>query len=161
MSPPLSNGGFLRWLGLWFLMSMTHFDSWRDCWSTKTIDMFEGTQMRLGEYMLRTIFEAITSALRHKDKPSPTYKDGWEFRRLIYEWNANMDKKYTPAWVSYLDESMSKCLNEYTFPGVVCVPRNPWPFRNKYHTIACGLKRMLYRMDIVEGKDMLSQRPPK
>ena len=62
-------------MGLWFLMFTTHFDSRRDFWSTKTIDMFEGTQMQLGGYMSRTIFEAITSALKYTDKTPPTYKD--------------------------------------------------------------------------------------
>ena len=87
--------------------------------------MLEGTQMQLGDYMSRTGFEAITSSLKYTDKPPPTYKYGfWEVRRLIDEWNANMEKKFTPAWVSCLDESMSKWLNEYTCPGFMCVPRN-------------------------------------
>ena len=118
LSPPLSYGGFLIWLGLWFLMFTTHFDLCRGFWSTKTIDMFEGTQMRLGEYMSHKIFEAITSALKYTYKPPPTYKYGfWEVRRLIDKWNKKMEKKSTPDWVSFLDKSMSKCLNEYTCPG--------------------------------------------
>ena len=105
LSPPLSYGEFLIWLGLWFLLATTHFDSRRDSRSTKTIDMFEGTQIRLGEYMLRTIFEAITSSLKYTDKPPHTYKDGlWEVRRLVDEWNANMEKNSRqlgcPVWMS-------------------------------------------------------------
>ena len=50
--------------------------------------------MRLGEYTSHTIFEAITSALEYTYKPPPTYKYGfWEARRLIDEWNENMEKK--------------------------------------------------------------------
>ena len=76
-----------------FLMATTQFDLWRTFWSTKTINMFEGIQMRLGEYMLRTKFGAFKSALNYTDKPPPTYKDGfWEVIRLIDEWNANMKK---------------------------------------------------------------------
>ena len=45
LSSPLFNGKFLRCLVLWFPMATTHFDSRRDFWSTKTIDMFEGTQI--------------------------------------------------------------------------------------------------------------------
>ena len=112
--------------------------------------------------MSHTRFEDITSALKCREKPPPTYKDGfWEVRRCIDEWNANMDKKFTSAWVLCLDESMSKWLNEYTRPGFMCVPRKPWSFGNEYHTISCGLTRVLNRMYIVEGKDMPSQRPPK
>ena len=43
----------------------------------------------------------------------------------------------------------------------MCLPRNPWSFVNEYHTIACGLKRVLYQMEIAEVKDMSSQQPPK
>ena len=49
LSPPILYGEFLRWLGLWFLMATTHFELRCDFWSTKTIDIFEGTQMQLGE----------------------------------------------------------------------------------------------------------------
>ena len=48
LSPSLSYWGFLIYLGLWFLMATTHFDSRSDLWSTNTIGMFEGTQMQLG-----------------------------------------------------------------------------------------------------------------
>ena len=62
--------------------------------------------------MSRTIFEGITSALKYTYKPPPTYKDGfWEVRRLIDEWNMNMDEYFMPAWASCLDKSMSKWLN--------------------------------------------------
>ena len=118
--------------------------------------------MQLGGYMLRTIFEAITSALKYTYKPPRTYKYGfWELRRLIDEWNANMDKNFTPAWVSCLYNSISKWLNKYMCPGSMCVPRKPWPFGKEYHAIAWDFVRVLYKMDIVKVRDMLSQRPPK
>ena len=79
--------------------------------------------------MPRTRFEAITSALKYTGKPPPTYKDGfWEVRRIIDEWNLNIDKKFTPYWVLCLDDSISKWLNEYTCPSFMCVPRNLWSF---------------------------------
>ena len=124
-------------MGLWFLMATTHFDSRSDFWSTKTIDMFERIQMRLGEYMMRTRFESIKSDLKYTYKPPTTYKGGlWEVRRLIDEWNANMDKKFMTAWVLCLDKSMSKCLNKYPCPGFLCAPRKPWSFENEYHKSA-------------------------
>ena len=99
-------------------MAETHFDLRRDFWLTKTIDMFEGTHMRLGGYILCTTFESITSALKYTEKPPPTYKCGFcEVRRLIDEWNATMDKNFTPDWVLCLEKSMSKWLNEYICPG--------------------------------------------
>ena len=62
-------GKFLPWLGLWFLMDLTHFDLRRDFLYTKTIDVLEGNQMQIGEYMSRTRIEDITSALKYTDKP--------------------------------------------------------------------------------------------
>ena len=118
--------------------------------------------MKIGEYMSRTRFEAIILALKYTDKPPSNYKDGfWEVIRLIDEWKSNMDKHFTPYWLSCMDESMSKWLNEYTCPGFMCVPINPWSFGNKYHTIACDLTRVLYQMDIFRGKYIPIQRPPK
>ena len=33
------------------------------------------------------------------------------------------------------------------------VPRKPHPFGNEYHTICCGLSRILFRLELREGKD--------
>ena len=41
------------------------------------------------------------------------------------------------------------------------MPRKPWPFGNEYHSIACGKSRVMYRVEIVEGKDMPCERPAK
>jgi hypothetical protein len=49
--------------------------------------------------------------------------------------------------------SLSTWANKYTCPGSIFLPRNPWPFGNEYHTIACGIAGILYRMELVEGKD--------
>ena len=37
------------------------------------------------------------------------------------------------------------------------VPRKPHPFGNEYHTICCCISGVLYKVDLVEGKD----RPPE
>ena len=33
------------------------------------------------------------------------------------------------------------------------MPRKPWPFWNKYHTICCGLSGILFGLGVVEGED--------
>ena len=60
---------------------------------------------------------------------------------------------FKASYISCLDKSMSKCNNKFTFPGLMFVPRKLWPFGKEYHTIACGTSGILYRMEIVEGKD--------
>ena len=33
------------------------------------------------------------------------------------------------------------------------VPRKPWPFGNKFHTMCCGISRVLFALELVKGKD--------
>ena len=49
--------------------------------------------------------------------------------------------------------SMSKWINNYSCPGYMVVPRKPCTFCNEYHTICFCETGILYRMELVEGKD--------
>lgn len=158
----MTYGEFFVWIGLWFFMGTTHFGDRREFWSSKAIDAFEGTPFRFNDFMSRNRFENILCALTITDRTAPTHTDRfWEVRQLIYEWNANMIWKFSPSWISCLDESMSKWVGKYTCPGYMCVPRKPWPLGNEYHTIACGTSGVLYQLEIVEGKDTPKQALPK
>jgi hypothetical protein len=158
----LTIGELLRYIGLWFYMSSMTFDSRRDFWSSENSTMFEGCPVRLNEWMSRRRFEAITRSLQLTSCAAPPYQDKfWEVRAVLQAWNENMKDMFTPGWISCLDESMSKWLNEYTCPGFMCVPRKPWPLGNEYHTIACGLSGVLYSLELVEGKDEPRERPRK
>jgi hypothetical protein len=151
---PVTMGEFLRWLGLWFTMAMHHFKDRRSFWSTKEVDVFAGAPVRLGEYMSRNRFENILSSLCFTDTTPPAYKDHfWEVRQMIDAWNENMEQQFSPSWISCLDESMSKWVNEYTCPGFMCVPRKPWPFGNEYHSICCAVTGIMYFVELMEGKD--------
>ena len=151
---PLTFGEFLRFVGIFFLMATTSFENRRDFWSTSTISMFKGAPFRFNELMSRYRFDAIVAALRLTSSQPPAYKDRfWEVRDLIAAWNKNMDSNFNPSWISCLDESMSKWVNEYTCPGFILCPRKPWPLGNEYHTIACGLSVIIYQLELVEGKD--------
>ena len=72
-----------------------------------------------------------------------------------------MEMFFSPLWINCLDESMSKWLCEFTCPGFMCVFCKPWPFGNEYHTICCCKTGILWRAEIVEGKDTSPERPPK
>ena len=56
---------------------------------------------------------------------------------------------------------MSTWTNKYSCPGWMFVPCKPWPFGNEYHMVCCSLPGILWQMEIVEGKDALSQIVPK
>lgn len=160
--PVLMYGEFLVFVGLQFLMATTRCDNRRDFWSLKNIDPFDGAPHRFGHIMSRRRFEDILQALSYTSSTPPTYKDRfWEVRDWIASWNDNMDMNFVASWISCLDESMSKWLSEYTCPGFIVCPRKPWPLGNEYHTIACGESGILYRVELVEGKDTPPERPAK
>jgi len=64
---------------------------------------------------------------------------------------------YIPSWICCLGESVSIWNNRWTCPGWIFIPHKPHPFSNEYHTIAEGLTNVLFRVEIVEGKDSLTK----
>ena len=67
-------------------------------------------------------------------------------------WNKNMEDEFNSGWINFLDKSMMEWFNKYS-PGFVCVVSKPDLFGNERHTICCGLASILWRAQIVEGKD--------
>lgn len=123
--------------------------------------MFKGAPFRLAPYMSRTRFEEILGSLRYTNRPEVAYHDGFfHMRQLEEAWNENMANEFCPSWISVLDESMMEWFNKYA-PGFMCVGRKPHPFGNERHTICCALSSILWRAQIVEGKDRPTQLGPK
>ena len=115
--------------------------------------MYEGAPFRLQQYMSRTRFEAILSAIKYTKEHPPAFVDRfWEVRELIDAWNS-MSKTFSPSWINTIDESISKWINEFTCPGFMYVPRKPWPFGNKYHDAGCADSDIIWQVDLREAKD--------
>ena len=115
--------------------------------------MFGGAPFRLNKYMSRTRFEGILGSLRYGVQKDVEYYDGFFCMRKTEEaWILNMAEDFNPSWINVLDESMMEWFDKYA-PGFMCVGRKPFPFGNKRHTICCGLTSILWRAQIVEGKD--------
>ena len=83
-----------------------------------------------------------------------------EVRQHNDAWNQNMTDNCLSLWISCLDESMMIWFNKFTSPGFKIVPCKPHPFGNEWHTIACVLCGVLYRAELVEGKDWPCSGPP-
>ncbi len=161
ISPQVTLGELLRWIRLWFLMATQEGADRRSFWSTSPPDPFSQANFRLHECMSRNRFEQILSSLKYTTIEPPTYKDGfYHVHQMIAHWNANMAKVFNLGWVLVLDESMSVWTNEYSCPGFMFVPRKPWPFGNEYHTICCALCGIMFRVELVEGKDRPRQMGP-
>ena len=62
-------------------------------------------------------------------------------------WNKNMADEFLPLWVNFLDKSMMEWYNKFI------AGYKPHPFGNERHTIACALISIMWRAQIVEGKD--------
>ena len=105
--------------------------------------------------MLRDQFENILSALTITKLKAPIYtKRFWEVCQLIADWNSYMKCKFFPSWISCLDESMSKWVGKYSWPGFICVPGKLLP-------LTCDTSDVLYKIGLVEGRDAPKKAPPK
>ena len=105
-------------------------------------------------------FEEILQNLVFTDEEPPPYKDRfWEAQQRVRVWNEWMAENFVPGWINCLDESMSIWTNRWTCPGWVFCPRKPHPFGNEYHTICCCMCGVLYRVEMVEGKDRPDEKP--
>ena len=159
---PLTFGEFLRWLGLWLLMSTVSGIPREDFWATSDISMFYGAPFRFNKIMSKRRFNAILSSLNYTNVPFPTFKDKFhEVRQVLDAFNERMTEIFSPAWVSCLDESMSVWTSKWTCPGWIYVPRKPHPMGNEYHTICCGKTRILYQLELVEGKERPAELGPR
>ncbi|KAL7578819.1 hypothetical protein ACA910_016040 [Epithemia clementina (nom. ined.)] len=150
----LTYGEFLRWMGLWLLMSTMLGPQRHEFWSVSPIDAFDGATLRLGIWMSRNRFDEILAALQFTDRAPPTFRDKfWEVRQMLEAWQENMNKMFYPGYVNCLDESMSVWTNKFTCPGFMFVPRKPWPFGNEYHTVCCCTSGIMWGIELVEGRD--------
>lgn len=160
LSQALNYGEFLVFLGIWLMMATIQGFQRRDFWSSGKVDIFKTAPYRFNDIMSRNRFEAILGALTYTSRTPPTYKDPfWEIRELQDSWNENMVKNFVSSWITCLDESMMKWINEYTCPGFMFVPRKPWPFGNEWHTICCADSGIMFGVELVEGKDSPPQKP--
>ena len=154
-------GELLVYIGLWFLMASINTGCDRRAyWENSPVSPWKGAPYRFNEYMTLARFEQITSSLTFTDIPFPQYTDKFhEVRQMIIEFNHHMKEVFIPSWVSCLDESISIWTSRWTCPGWMYVPRKPHPQGNEYHSIACGESGIMYRIELVEGKDRPQEKP--
>ena len=81
-------------------------------------------------------------------------------RQLEEAWNQNMDQQFLPLWINVLYESTMEWFKKWS-SGFMCVGRNPHPFGNDRNTICCALTSIMWRSQIMEGKDSPTQLGPK
>ena len=162
--PKIQLWEYIRWLGLWMMMSTTDGHERKHFFESNkagTDERFDGPPFRLNDLMSGRRFDEILRVHKTYSQITPQFKDRFHpVRQFLDAWNENMADHFVPSWVVCLDESMSLWTNMFTCPGFVFCPRKPWETGNEYHTIACGLTSIIFHMELVEGKDRPSQLPP-
>ena len=109
--------------------------------------------------MSKQQFEDILAARTYTNVDAPDFLDQFhQVRQMIDSWNTNLEEKFSPSWITCLDESMMVWTNEFC-PGFMVVPRKPKPFGNEFQSICCCLSGILFHIKLVEGKDHPPQRP--
>ena len=131
---------------MWFLLATTNGHVRDEFWERSQKDRrFDGAPFLMDDLMSKTRFNYILGRLKLFSLPYPSFKDLFHpVRELIAEWNKNMALVFIAGWLCCLDESMSKWISMFTCTGFVFCPRKPWPYGNKWHTIACVVPGIVF-----------------
>ena len=62
-----------------------------------------------------------------------------------------MDMEFNPSWIVCVDERMITFYNDHA-PGWISLNKNPHPLWNECHTIVSCETKIIFRMELVEGK---------
>ena len=149
----LCDGEFDCWLGIWTLMQLHPGYQSKEFFNVKPRDMFWNPPY-CGGVMSGKRFSDISACIRlRKDEDVPNYRDKFFWvRNLIDGFNENMSKVFCPAWIVCVDESMVVFYNKYAL-GWIVVKRKPHPMGNEYHTTACCQSKVIFWIELVQGKD--------
>jgi len=154
----LTLGEFYCWLGVWFIISLNPGYIPRDFFSHKERNIYWNPPF-LGSIMSGKRFTKIGECLRLNNSTPPSYKDRFFWvRELIDGFNDNMKKAFISSWIVCVDESMVVFYNKYA-PGWIAVKRKPHPLGNEYHTTACCESKVIFWIEIVEGKSKPKEGP--
>lgn len=157
----LTPGEFIRYLGVCLLMTAYPGVPKKEFFSPEPQSMYNVHPYISPDIMTRDRFFAITSSLKLTDEKA-TYADRFlHVRKLIDAFNSNMQKCFTPGFMNCFDESVVEWLTEHTCPGWRFLPRKPHQFGNEYFTLADAVTKIIYSIELSEGKDHPPQRPLK
>ena len=108
----------------------------------------------LNHSISRRHLEKITQVKFCTNLAIPEFNYTFSKQRQMQEGrNKNTEAHFDPSWVSFLDDSTQEWINRYTWPGWMFAPHKPHPFVKQCHTIVCDKSKVVYIVDIMEGKD--------
>ncbi len=102
MMSPLTEGKFLQFIGLWFLM-VTVLGFWG---VTKEFYKFFPHQFNFSTLMSKQRLNTINCALCFTSKTAPNYTNWiFEIRKMIQQWNKHMASVFCNCWIFCLEKS--------------------------------------------------------
>ena len=103
MDNKLGCSEFIYWLGLWFIISTSHFDNIRYFWSTNYISAFDGAPYWLNVFISVIRFESILSSFQITNVSPPNCVDRLRgFQKFIDEWNKIKRDNFILGLVSFI-----------------------------------------------------------
>ena len=151
---PFKYGDLLRYLGIWLLMST--FFGWKrgGIWSVTPFDPEANPfPYRMGGFMSKLCFNAITRELRFTNNNPPPYVDKfWNFFQMVKACNYHMTSIFLVSYSIFLDKSVSIWHIRLSCPvWIFCTWKNH-QFCNEWHTASCEFSDIFFVVELVEGK---------
>ena len=70
---------------------------------------------------------------------------------MMRDWKGNTKKFFITFWVNCIDEIMCMWSKKWMCLGWILYLFKPHHFLNWYHSILCGLSRIIFYIELVEG----------
>jgi hypothetical protein len=108
----------------------------------------------LADYMSHARFNEINGALRTAPPCDGGRPDKFYLvRSMLQSWQEHQNTYgIHPGHLCCTDESMMEWMNKFC-PGWQYVERKPMPWGNLFHTCACAVSKIVFSLEIMEGKD--------
>ncbi len=148
---------FLRFVGLIMLSATQSAGSKEDMWTKTSTKWVHKPPVQ--DVMTLRRFREIGSSLQISSLDTSTDRFA-QVRKPVQDWNAHMGNILRPGAVTCLDESMvSFKTADHSFPGFTFCARKPHPEGNMYHTLCDADTRILFHIELQEGRDRPAHLP--
>jgi len=132
---------------------------------TEFFENYERTPFKaapyLANYMKLARFKEINAALRTAPEHDAGRPDKfYRVRHMCESWQRHQNTYgIIPGYCCCTDESMMEFLNRHV-PGWQWVERKPKPYGNLFHACACACSKIIFSLELFEGKDRPVWMPP-
>jgi hypothetical protein len=154
---PTSAKELLEYIAVNMLMGCHLHSDKSEFWGEATDDDSE-LQIRVDKYMKKSRYEQLSSAIA-VTKSSDIRDSFGMVRPLIAAFNLNMKDQFCSGFLNCIDESMMSWENPNSCAGWMAVLRKPMPLGNEYHTLGDVETKIIYYIEVVEGKDSFGIQP--